>query len=220
MTLPPLPHPIDPALTPIFVPTASHILAVESYYGMLGPGISAAFLYNPTDPNSGIAIDDQGRLVPVLEARWREFERAVAGAQAQTQDPHAGGGWWSRPQNTTCPVDVTYDLGPAASDSAALTRYHLTGHTVSVRHGYPDDVQWYTPAGDVITRDIVPQPFVEVERIIRTLKEELFPPEPPFDWKKPFAPTPIANELRPMLRAIVHMVGIQRSRQWSINYPI
>ncbi|KAJ7689334.1 hypothetical protein B0H17DRAFT_1331848 [Mycena rosella] len=214
----PVPHPFDTALTPIFVPTSAHILAIESYYGMLGPGISGAFLYNPTNPKSGIAIDRQGRLAPVLEVRWREFERAVAGAQAQMAHPHEGGGWWSRPQNTTCPEDVTYDLGPA--NGGALTRFHLTGHTVSARYGSPDDVQWYTPTGETHTRDIVPFPFVEVERIISALREDLFPPETPFNWERTYVPVPIIDELRPMLRAIVRMVGIQRANRWGIGYPI
>ena len=94
-----LPLPVDTAVTPIFVPNASHVLAIESYFGMQGHGILSAFVHNPTDPNSGIAIDHQGRLAPVLEARWREFERAVMGARAQVADLRWGGGWWSRPQN-------------------------------------------------------------------------------------------------------------------------
>jgi hypothetical protein len=66
---------------------------------MVGPGISAAFLYNPLDPNSGIVVDDRGRLAPVLENRWREFERAVFGAQAALQNTWGVESWWSRPQN-------------------------------------------------------------------------------------------------------------------------
>ncbi|KAJ6527903.1 hypothetical protein DFH09DRAFT_1414082 [Mycena vulgaris] len=198
----PLPH---PPFLPLFVPSSSHILAIESYYGMTGPGIAAAVLYNPADPSgaSGLVIDHQGRVAPVLEARWREFERAVAGAREEVRGGHAG--WWSRPQNMTCQPDMTYDLGPA--DDGELTRVHLTGHAISARYGYPDDVQWHTPAGAVLTRDVVPAPFLELERQLAALRTDLFPPDPPYDWD--WVATPVAKELRPMLRAIVRMAGIR-----------
>ncbi|KAJ7757242.1 hypothetical protein DFH07DRAFT_819652 [Mycena maculata] len=205
-------------LTPIFVPTPADVLAIESYFGLSGPGFTFAFLYNPTDPNSGIAMDDRGRLAPVLETRWREFERAVAGAQAEMSDPRGGGGTWSRPQNWTCPTDMYYDLGLAGS----LVRFTLSGHTVSARYdGYPDDVQWYTPDGKIKVVDAVPNPFLEVERIIRSLSEELFPRDLEFertvisllhdipDWSLP-PNSPISDEVTPMLRAIMRTAGIRR----------
>lgn len=96
---PPIYASINTTLTPIFVPNPQSVLAIESYYNMVGPGISAAFLYNPLDPNSGIVVDDRGRLAPVLENRWREFERAVFGAQAALQNTWGVESWWSRPQN-------------------------------------------------------------------------------------------------------------------------
>ncbi|KAJ7182991.1 hypothetical protein C8R43DRAFT_941076 [Mycena crocata] len=178
LTPPHLPFPINTTATPIFVPTPAHVLAIESYFGLGGPGLNAAFLYNPLNPNSGVAIAERGRLAPVLEARWREFENAIVGAQAAMRDPRWGGGEWSRPQNWTCPTSVYYDLGPGPG---ALERFGLSGHMVDVRYGQPDDVQWYTPAGKIITVDIVPEPFLEVEHIIRNLTAELLP-EP--DWRQ------------------------------------
>ncbi|KAJ7434915.1 hypothetical protein B0H11DRAFT_2116032 [Mycena galericulata] len=216
---------INTTATPIFLPTPVHVLAIESCYGMMGPGMSMAFLYNPTDPNSGIAMDDRGRLAPVLETRWREFEHAVAGAQAAMLDHRAGGEIWSRPQNYTCPTDMYYDLGTAsASSDADLVRFTLTGHTVSTRYHEPDDVRWYTPEGRVLVVDAVPAPFLEVERIIRSLADELFPQDwefkrtiidlladiPP-DWAVP-PNSPISDEVEPMLDALMQMAGVRRWR--------
>jgi hypothetical protein len=96
---PPVYHQINTTLTPVFVPTPHSVLAIESYAGLGGQGFTVAFLYNPLDPNSGIAVDEHGRLAPVLEARWHEFERAVAGAQAALQHTWGVGSSWSRPQN-------------------------------------------------------------------------------------------------------------------------
>ena len=53
-------------------------------------------------------------------------------------------------------------------------RFTLTGH-VTFRGYYPEDVQWYTPQGEIKSIDVVPAPFLEVERIIRNLTEELLP---------------------------------------------
>ncbi|KAJ7131350.1 hypothetical protein C8R44DRAFT_978227 [Mycena epipterygia] len=206
----PLVFSINTNLTPIFVPTPLHILVIESYFGLGGPGLASAFLYNPTNPNVGIAVNDMGRLAPVLEARWRDFERAVAGAQTEAQHPQRGGGSWSRPQNTTCPTDMFYDLGPADSDTT-LVRFRLGGHTVSARYGYPDDVQWYTPTEEIKTVDAVPEPYLKVERIIRGLADELFAP---WDWSQPHPPVP--DELRPILRAIHRMARIRH--RWGRGY--
>ncbi|KAF7369322.1 hypothetical protein MVEN_00260500 [Mycena venus] len=207
--LPPIYHSINTSLTPIFVPDTHSVLAIESYFGLGGPGFTAAFLYNPLDPNSGIAVDERGRLVPVLEARWREFEHAVAGAQGALMNTWGVGSWWSRPQNTTCPEDVFYDIGPAAATDK-LTRFGISGHTVAPRWGQPDDVQWYKPVDDpadvpvIKVVDAVPPPFLEVERIIRDLREELLP----WDYSQPITPIPV--DVQAMLRAIATMARIKR----------
>jgi len=213
---PPVYPSINTTLTPIFVPDPRSVLVIESYSGLGGTGISAAFLYNPLDPNFGIAVDDRGRLAPVLEARWHEFERAVAGAQDALRRTWGVESWWSRPQNTTCPTDVFYDLGPAAAtETDTLVRFGLSGHTVSQRYGSPDNVQWYIPPDDddtfkVVTVDDVPPPFVEVERIIRNLAEELLP----WDWTQPEMPLP--PDVRAMLRAIATMARMKR--WWGKGY--
>ncbi|KAJ6564380.1 hypothetical protein B0H19DRAFT_1258832 [Mycena capillaripes] len=209
---PPAPS-INTTLTPIFVPNPRHILAIESYFGLMGPGISVAFLYNPLDPNSGIAIDERGRLVPVLEGRWREFERAVAEAQVALQNTWGVESCWSRPQNMTCPTDVFYDLGAPAATSENLTRFGLSGHMV-YRYRQPDDVQWYARAEDdllIKVVDFVPAPFLEVERIIRNLTNELLPTLP-WDWPD----MPIPADVRAMLRSIATMARMKR--WWGKGY--
>ncbi|KAJ7176957.1 hypothetical protein C8R46DRAFT_1213527 [Mycena filopes] len=202
--------------TPVFVPTPQSVLAIQSYFGLGGPGLAVAFLYNPLEPRAGIAVDEQGRLAPVLEARWREFERAVAGAQEAMRGAWGVGSYWSRPQNTTCPTDVYYDLGPGNdSDSLGLERFTLSGHTVSVSsywNGYdPDDVKWYNPALEYQIKvvDEVPAPFVEVERIIRSLADELLPWDDFSDWSE--AP-PMPPDVRAMVRAVAVMAQIRRRR--------
>ncbi|KAF8151854.1 hypothetical protein K438DRAFT_1988147 [Mycena galopus ATCC 62051] len=208
---PPVYRVINTTLTPVFVPTPQSALAIESYFGMTGPGFTAAFLYNPLDPKSGIIINDQGWLAPVLEARWQEFERAVEGAQLALQNTWGVESWWSRPQNTTCPTDMFYDLGPPAV-TESLVRFGLSGHIVSSRWGGgPDDVQWHTPAHIVKVVDFVPPPFVEVERIIRNLTEELLP----WDWFQPALPVPA--DLHAMLRAIATMARIKRWRRLPLE---
>ncbi|KAJ7677707.1 hypothetical protein DFH06DRAFT_1166976 [Mycena polygramma] len=196
---------INTTLTPVFVPNAQSVLAIESYFGMMGPGISAAFLYNPLNPKSGIAIDERGRLAPVLEERWREFERAVVGAQLALRDTWGLESFWSRPQNTTCPEDGYYDLGPAFP-TGSLMRFGISVHTASVRWGGLDDVQWYRRDDlDLVIKvvDTVPEPFQEVERIIRGLRTELLP----WDWSQPDMPVP--NDVRAMLRAIAALARIK-----------
>ncbi|KAJ7922665.1 hypothetical protein B0H13DRAFT_2317155 [Mycena leptocephala] len=200
---PPIYASINTTLTPIFVPNPQSVLAIESYYNMVGPGISAAFLYNPLDPNSGIVVDDRGRLAPVLENRWREFERAVFGAQAALQNTWGVESWWSRPQNTTCPEDVYYDLGPAVA-TGNLMRFGISGHMVW-RPRHPDDVLWHAAdREDAKVVDAVPAPFLEVERIIRNLTNELLP----WDWSQP--PMPIPPDIRVMMRTIATMARMKR----------
>ncbi|KAJ7149112.1 hypothetical protein C8R46DRAFT_529806 [Mycena filopes] len=213
------PHlPISTTLTlttPVFVPTPQSVLAIQSYFGLGGPGLAVAFLYNPLNSKGGIAVDEQGRLAPVLEARWREFERAVRGAQEAMRGVWGVGSYWSRPQNTTCPTDVYYDLGPGDSNSLGLERFTLSGHTVSVSSYWndydPDDVKWYNPALEYQIKvvDVVPAPFVEVERIIKTLTDELLPWDDFFDWSE--AP-PMPPDVRAMVRAVAVMAQIRRRR--------
>ncbi|KAJ6481427.1 hypothetical protein C8R47DRAFT_1134405 [Mycena vitilis] len=202
---PPIYPTINTTLTPVFVPNAQSVLAIESYFGMMGPGISAAFLYNPLNPKSGIAIDERGHFAPVLEERWREFERAVAGAQLALRDTWGLESFWSRPQNTTCPEDGYYDMGPASS-TGGLVRFGISGHTVPSRRGGPDDVQWYRRDDlDLVIKvvDTVPEPFQEVERIIRDLRTELLP----WDWFQP--DMPVSDDVRAMLRAIAALARIK-----------
>ncbi|KAJ7041627.1 hypothetical protein C8F04DRAFT_146436 [Mycena alexandri] len=190
--------------TPVFVPTPHNVLAIESYFGLGGPGLAVAFLYNPLDPKTGIAISEEGHLAPVLEERWLEFERAVGAAHMVLQETWGVGSWWSRPQNTTCPTDVYYDLGPGDS----LVRFTLSEHTVSISTRWseyePDDVQWYDSDRAIKVVDVVPGQFVEVEHIIRTLADELLP----WDYSEP----PIPPDIRAMVRAIAVMACIRPRR--------
>ena len=91
--------PFDTTLTPIFRPSPFHVLAIESYFGLGGPGFPAALLYNPLDPRLGLVVNDEGKIAPVLEDRWREVQDAVAGVRKEIE--LHGGGSWSRPQNVS-----------------------------------------------------------------------------------------------------------------------
>jgi hypothetical protein len=159
---------------------------ILSYSGLGGKDVAAAFLNHPIIPNAGLAIDKLGRLAPIMEDRWREFELAVSGAQDTIR--LGWGGWWSRPQNvspqpgycftpcfltrlaqirqTTCPTDLFYDLGPAESIEQ-LETMQLTGHTVSARYRQPADVTWLREDAisydeDLKVMERVPAAFVKV----------------------------------------------------------
>ncbi|KAJ7778977.1 hypothetical protein B0H16DRAFT_1500676 [Mycena metata] len=206
---------MDSWSTPVFVPSPHNVLAIESYFGLGGPGLAVAFLYNPLDPKTGIAIDEQGRLAPILEDRWLEFERAVGAAQITLQERWGVGSSWSRPQNATCPTDMYYDLGPGDS----LMRFTLSGHTVSLSTRWgeykPDDVQWYDSEQTIKVVDVVPDPFVEVERIIRTLADELLP----WDYSDHSEAPPMPPDIRAMVRAIAVMARIRQRRGMRFLAP-
>ncbi|KAJ7054239.1 hypothetical protein C8F01DRAFT_1235388 [Mycena amicta] len=192
--------PLNATATPLFLPTTNNVVAIVSYNGLGGQGIASALLFHPTLPNSGIIMDDVGRLVPILEDRWLEFERAVAGAHTAIE--RGWGGEWSRPQNYTCPTDVFYDLGPAPH-SSSLTRFTLTGH--GVWRESPDNVQWFHPdRGRYITVDFVPTAFLETERLIQSFVDQLLPyPK----WDEPLWRT--RPEVRPMVQAIAKMARVR-----------
>ncbi|KAF7303904.1 hypothetical protein MIND_00620700 [Mycena indigotica] len=195
--------PLNTTSTPLFLPTSSHVLAIVSYFGLGGPGIASALLFHPTLPNAGIIMDELGRLVPILEDRWLDFERAVAGAQDAIE--RGWGGSWSRPQNYTCPTDVYYDLGPSI-----LTRFTLTGHTVWGSE--PDNVRWFLPERGNLVVDSVPSPFLEVERLIQNISDEHLP-YPARDaplWR-------VRPEVRPMVEAVAKMARV-RLRQYIEDY--
>jgi len=144
------------------------------------------------------------------KCRWEGMRGRVAAAQVALRDPWGDRGIWSRPQNWTCPTDVYYDLGPGVGQDSTATfmRFTLTGH-VTFRGCCPEDVQWYTPQGEIKTVDAVPAPFLEVERIIRNLTEELLP------WSQSSS-SHIRADLQPMMRAIARMAGIRP--RYGIGY--
>ncbi|KAJ7256110.1 hypothetical protein C8J57DRAFT_1345149 [Mycena rebaudengoi] len=192
----------SPPLTPAFVPQTRDVLLILSY------------------------SDKLGRLAPIMEDRWREFELAVSGAQDTIR--LGWGGWWSRPQNTTCPTDLFYDLGPAESIEQ-LETMQLTGHTVSARYRQPADVTWLREDAisydeDLKVMERVPAAFVkvcfthlfvlsnlpcrilQVETIVDELMQELLP------WNYSQEDPPISDNVRPMLSTLRKMSTIGRRR--------
>ncbi|KAJ7788207.1 hypothetical protein B0H13DRAFT_2299167 [Mycena leptocephala] len=181
---PPIYASINTTLTPIFVPNRK--VSMESYYNMVGPGISAAFLYNPLDPTLGLSSTTPTALLQYSRTAGASLSALCSGASSSAEYMGVES-WWSRPQTcTTCPEDVYYDLGPAVA-TGNLKRFGISGHMVW-RPRHPDDVLWHAAdREDAKVVDAVPAPFLESQ-----------------------PPMPIPPDIRVMMRTIATMARMKR----------
>ncbi|KAJ7705242.1 hypothetical protein B0H14DRAFT_3027646 [Mycena olivaceomarginata] len=157
----------------------SSVVAIESYNSMGGTGVSFAALQHPST-GVGIVVDDRGVVAEVPEERWSEFLAWVAEAKENLKV--GAGGSWSRPQYESCPTDMCYDLGPAATKGA-----------------FPDAILQYVNGGRQIVSEIPPA-LVKVESAILALRDDLLPKR---DYSRP--PESISTDVEELLKAVDSM---------------
>ncbi|KAJ7323557.1 hypothetical protein DFH08DRAFT_817592 [Mycena albidolilacea] len=163
------------ATSSVFLPSPQEVVAIESYNSMGGTGVSFVALQHPST-GLGIVVDDRGAVAEVPEERWSEFLAWVAEAKENLKVD--GGGSWSRPQYESCPTDMFYDLGPAAT-KGTFVKFQLSGH--EVYGDEPDAILQYVNEGQQIVSEIPPA-LVKVESAILALRDDLLPKR---DYSRP-----------------------------------
>ncbi|KAJ7826272.1 hypothetical protein B0H14DRAFT_2817442 [Mycena olivaceomarginata] len=175
------------ATSSVFLPSPQEVVAIESYNSMGGTGVSFAALQHPST-GVGIVVDDRGVVAEVPEERWSEFLAWVAEAK---EKPEGG-----RPQYESCPTDMCYDLGPAAT-KGAFVKFQLSGH--EVYGDEPDAILQYVNGGRQIVSEIPPA-LVKVESAILALRDDLLPKR---DYSRP--PESISTDVEELLKAVDSM---------------
>ncbi|KAJ7274648.1 hypothetical protein C8J57DRAFT_1466633 [Mycena rebaudengoi] len=179
-----------------FIPTLHDVVALESFNGLGGSGLTRAFLRNPAD-GTGVLIDERGIIVAVPPEKWKVLVRAAEDAREAITGFVGGAICWSRSDDSTCSTDMYYDVGPPNAHDQ-LPGFQLTGHMMD-----DDDQEAIIEYGEDGRQTVVyeiPAPIVQLESAIDDICAKLLPR---WDGSKPKLTIP--REVLDMLNVVCEM---------------
>jgi hypothetical protein len=108
-----------------FIPTLHDVVALESFNGLGGSGLTRAFLRNPAD-GTGVLIDERGIIVAVPPEKWKVLVRAAEDAREAITGFVGGAICWSRSDD----VGISSQVQPQGPDMRVLDSEHLLNRHV------------------------------------------------------------------------------------------